>query len=100
MKFVYLSENKIYLWNDGKVKEIQSERVAHYTDTVRSINKSKEWKETGTGANFIGTARMHGADEYVPTRINGIAPTENGLIYSVYLGGMGGIYNKSIENQK
>ena len=62
MKFVYLSENKIYLWNDGKVKEIQSERVAHYTDTVRSINKSKEWKETGTGANFIGTARMHGAD--------------------------------------
>lgn len=98
MKFVYLSENKIYLWNDGKVKEIQSERVAHYTDTVRSINKSKEWKETGTGANFIGTARMHGADEYVPTRINGIAPTENGLIYSVYLGGMGGIYNKSIEN--
>ena len=45
MKFVYLSENKIYLWNDGKVKEIQSERVAHYTDTVRSINKSKEWKE-------------------------------------------------------
>ena len=45
MKFVYLSENKIYLWNDGKVKEIQSERVAHYTDTVRSINKSSGKKQ-------------------------------------------------------
>lgn len=102
MKLAYISENKMYLCDNGKISEIPSERVNHYVETVRSINKSKEWKETGTGAHFMGTARYHGDDDASVggVFVNGIAYNGKGLIYSMFLGGMGAVYCKDLNNPK
>lgn len=55
MKLMYISDNKMYIYDEGKVKELPSQRAAKYASTVREINRSKEWKQTGRGAMFMGT---------------------------------------------
>ena len=45
MRIAYISDNKMYLYSGGKVTELLSERVAHYNETVRTINHNKEWKD-------------------------------------------------------
>ena len=98
MKLLYISENKIYFCDNGKVKELKSERVEKYTDAVKEINRNKEWKSSGTGAAFLGNINYSSENENVPTSIKGVASFGDELIYALYLGGMGGIYRKSIEN--
>lgn len=97
MKIIYISENKIYKCEDGKITELPSERVLHYTGTIAQINKSKEWKNSGTGAEFMGTAVHPGFAESASVNINGVAAGGLGLVYSMRLGDMGGIYSKSID---
>lgn len=99
MKLAYISDNRMYLWDNGKISEIHSERVNHYTETVRSIQKNKEWKETGTGAQFMGTAKVDDG-EIDPTalvHINRLAKSGNGIIFSMTLGDMGAIYRKDLS---
>lgn len=101
MKIIYVSENKMFLCEDGKISELPSERIEHYSETVRTIKQNKEWKNSGTGAQFTGVANnLNNSDENSGVSINGIAVGESGLIYTLRLGGMGGIYCKSIENPK
>lgn len=97
MKIIYISENKIYKCEDGKITELPSERVLHYTGTIAQINKSKEWKNSGTGAEFMGTSVHPGFAENASVNINGVAAGGLGLVYSMRLGDMGGIYSKSID---
>lgn len=99
MKLAYISDNRMYLWDNGKISEIHSERVNNYIETVRSIQKNKEWKETGTGAQFMGTARVDDG-EIDPTalvHINRLTRSGNGIIFSMNLGGMGAVYRKDLS---
>lgn len=95
MKIAYISENKIYMCDGGNVRELPSERAAHYIETVRTINHNKEWKHTGTGARFTGALRNFSNGEESDYSINGLAWDGRGLIYSMILGGMGAIYRKN-----
>lgn len=94
MKIIYISDNKIYKCTDGKITELSSERAQHYKSTVSEIRRNKEWKHSGTGAQFMGTAAPAG-NEAVFVSINGIADDGTGLVYSIQLGEMGGIYRKN-----
>lgn len=95
MRIAYISENKMYLCEGGAVRELPSERVAHYIETVRTINHNKEWKYTGTGAKFTGAVRNFSDAEASDHSINGLAWDGRGLVYSMILGGMGAIYRKN-----
>lgn len=88
----------MYLYSGEKVRELPSERVAHYAETVRTINKNKEWKHTGKGAQFMGTAYENNEHEITNVSINGLAWDGKGLVYSMILGGMGGIYRKNVDS--
>ncbi|MGN0574530.1 MAG: hypothetical protein ACI4J2_00740 [Ruminococcus sp.] len=94
MKIIYISDNKIYKCTDGKITELFSERAQHYKSAVSEIRRNKEWKHSGTGAQFMGTAAPSG-NEAVFVSINGIADDGTGLVYSIQLGEMGGIYRKN-----
>lgn len=94
MKIIYISDNKIYKCTDGIITELSSERAQHYKSTVSEIRRNKEWKHSGTGAQFIGTAAPSG-NESIFVSINGIADDGTGLVYSIQLGEMGGIYRKN-----
>ena len=95
MRIAYISDNKMYLYSGGKVTELLSERVAHYNETVRTINHNKEWKYSGTGAKFTGAVHEFNPDNNTNCRINGLAWDGDGLVYSMVLGGMGGLYRKN-----
>lgn len=98
MRIAYISENKIYLCEGGTVRELPSERVAHYIETVRTINHNKEWKYTGAGAKFTGAVRNYSDDEINDYSINGLAWDGKGLVYSMVLGGMGAVYRKDPDD--
>lgn len=98
MKLMYISDNKMYLYDEGKVKELPSQRAAKYASTVREINRSKEWKQTGRGAMFMGTYQPSEENAEIPAMIGGAVQVGEDIVYSVNLGGMGGLYRKSIEN--
>lgn len=95
MKIAYISENKMYISADGHSRELSSKRVAHYRETVRTINQNKEWKYTGTGAKFTGAVREYSEDEAENYSINSLAWDGRGLVYSMMLGRMGAIYRKN-----
>ena len=54
MKIVYVSRNKMYVCNNGKVSELPCERAEKYTTAVNEINKNKEWKHS---ARICGPSR-------------------------------------------
>lgn len=97
MKIIYISENKIFKCENGKVAELPSERAIHYSETIAQIKRSKEWKHIGTGAEFMGTAGSYNYEERTDIHINGISVGGPGIVYSVSLGDMGGIYGKNID---
>ena len=99
MKIIYISDNKIYKCTDGKITELSSERAQHYKSTVSEIRRNKEWKHSGTGAQFMGTAAPSG-NESIFVSINGIADDGTGLVYSIQLGEMGGIYRKNPDKSE
>lgn len=99
MKIAYISENRMYLCSDGKVTELPCERAAKYSDTVNEINRNKEWKHSGRGAEFMGAVE-HYEDASKQVHIYGLTSEGNEVIYSARFGEMGAIYRKSTETPK
>jgi hypothetical protein len=91
---VYISENKIFVLKDGRPRELPSQRVEKYKKALESIRKRSEWKNTGKGAQFMGSYR-HGEVFEANAYISGLAKYEDGFLYSINLDGVGGIYKKT-----
>ncbi|MBR1432294.1 hypothetical protein, partial [Ruminococcus sp.] len=100
MKIVYVSRNKMYVCNNGKVSELPCERAEKYTTAVNEINKNKEWKHQGAGAAFREDMRLGETDPEKFISINGICAADEGFIYSARLGEMGAVYRKSADSPK
>ena len=100
MKIVYVSRNKMYVCNNGKVSELPCERAEKYTTAVNEINKNKEWKHQGAGAFFREDIQPGEADPGKMISINGICAADEGFIYSAKLGEMGAVYRKSADSPK
>ncbi|MGN0675723.1 MAG: hypothetical protein ACI4KG_08210 [Oscillospiraceae bacterium] len=99
MTVVFSSENKIFSYDTDEkaLTEIPCERITKYRDTVRSIQQRKEWKTSGSGANFMGmTADMIDADE-LPVQISGLAVCGDELVYGVNLEDVGSVYHRSFD---
>lgn len=99
MTVIYSSENKIFSYDEAEklLTEIPCERITKYRDTIRSIQQRKEWKTTGSGANFMGmTAERINADE-LPVQISGLAVYGDELIYGVNLEDVGSVYHRSFD---
>lgn len=99
MTILYTSENKIFGYDEKEksLTEIPCERVSKYRETVRNIQQRKEWKTTGSGANFMGmTADMMDPDA-LPVRITGLSVYGDELVYGVNLEAVGSIYHRSFD---
>ncbi|MDE7304229.1 MAG: hypothetical protein K2N60_13030 [Oscillospiraceae bacterium] len=100
MTILYSSENKIFSYDesDRSLTEIPCGRITKYRETVRGIQQRKEWKTTGTGANFMGmaSADMIDADE-LPVQISGLGVHGDELVYGVNLEAVGSLYHRSFD---
>ncbi len=100
MTIIYSSENKIFAYDETErsLTEIPCEKINKYRETVRNIQQRKEWKTTGTGANFMGmaTADMIDPDE-MPVKITGLDLCGEELVYGVNIEAVGSIYHRSLD---
>lgn len=102
MTIIYSSENKIFGYDesDGSLTEIPCGKISKYRETVRSIQQRKEWKTTGSGAQFMGMyadyADMIDPDE-LPAKITGLSVNGGELVYGVNLEGVGSVYHRSFD---
>lgn len=100
MTVLYTSENKIFSYDesDKSLTEIPCGRITKYRETIRGIQQRKEWKTTGTGANFMGmaSADMIDADE-LPVQISGLGVHGDELVYGVNLEDVGSLYHRSFD---
>lgn len=100
MTILYTSENKIFSYDETErsLTEIPCGRITKYRETIRGIQQRKEWKTSGTGANFMGmaTADMIDPDE-LPVQITGLGVHGGELVYGVNLEGVGSVYHRSLD---
>lgn len=99
MNIIYTSENKIYSCENSNKSEIPCGRVIKYKETLDSIRRRSEWKTTGSGAMFTGTA-MKAETIEMPARITGLAccgDKDGGLIYGIQLDGSSSLYRRSTD---
>lgn len=100
MTILYTSENKIFGYdeNEKSLTEIPCGKISKYRETVRGIQQRKEWKTTGTGANFMGMASADMIDpEELPAKITGLGVNGGELVYGVNLEGVGSLYHRSFD---
>lgn len=99
---VYTSQNSLFKVSAGRVSEFPPQRIEKYRETLREINSRKEWKTTGTGAQFMGAHRpkIDGDAVDIGARVHGAARYEDGLIYSVSIGQVGGLYKKKMDSKE
>ena len=94
---IYISENKIFVRKDGRPLELPSQRVEKYKKAVESIRKRNEWKNSGKGAQFMGTYRHYGDTAETDAYISGLAKYEDGFLYSINLDDVAWIYKKTTD---
>ena len=85
MKIIYTSQGRMYLCEDGKTREIPSERIARYRQNLQDIYRRKEWKTTGTGAQFTQTMAAVDESESFFSSISGVTAYKDEMIYSLKL---------------
>lgn len=100
MEIIYSSENKIFCFNDenNSVKEIPCGKIIKYRDTVRSIRQRKEWKTSGSGAEFMGMRSADNIDpDLLPAKITGLGICGSEIVYAVNLEEVGSVYRRSFD---
>ncbi|MBE6885603.1 MAG: hypothetical protein E7486_01535 [Ruminococcaceae bacterium] len=95
MQLAYLSENELYLLEEGMPRTLSCGRVEQFERTRDSIRRRTEWKTSGAGARFMGTDAGADAYQYDACRLTGLSAEGDRLVYGFSGAGVGGIYFKA-----
>lgn len=83
---------------EGKVSPLPSQRYQRYREAMQEIRRQHQWKNSGTGALFMGNLSGLAEDQEPAVRIGGMALLDGLLYYTAFLGGVGGLYTKDPLN--
>ena len=97
MKIIYSSESRIYCIENGNKTEIPCERTEKYRQTVDSIRRRNEWKSSGKGAAFTGSARSFEDSSEVRVDLTGVCAYNDRIIYSLKLDESSCIYHRTAD---
>lgn len=91
MKLMYISCGEMFLYENGKVRAVNSQRAEQYVRTLRQLEQKYAWKTEGEGAKFMQQSNPYAnAAENARALVTGIVPHEDGIIYSIALSGAAG----------
>lgn len=96
---LYFSNKEIYYLNDDKLTNVTCHSVEQYKKNLKEIKQRNEWKTTGTGAQFMGRARLHEVDDLThiyPSDV--VFVDQSKMIYAARLENGTAIYSKSLLN--
>ncbi len=101
MNYLYISDDKLFMFNGKKSVELSSERVTKYRESVKSIQEKKKWKNSGTGAKFTGAyVDENFESENIKPSYGNISILNDGFLYSVSIGEISGLYIKSTDTEE
>ncbi len=83
---------------EGEVSPLPSQRYQRYREAMQEIRRQHQWKNSGTGALFMGNLSGLAEDQEPAVRIGGMALVDGLLYYTAFLGGVGGLYTKDPLN--
>lgn len=83
---------------EGEVSPLPSQRYQRYREAMQEIQRQHQWKNSGTGALFMGNLSGLAEDQEPAVRIGGMALLDGLLYYTAFLGGVGGLYTKDPLN--
>lgn len=83
---------------EGEVSPLPSQRYQRYREAMQEIRRQHQWKNSGTGALFMGNLSGLAEDQEPAVRIGGMALLDGLLYYTAFLGGVGGLYTKDPLN--
>ena len=83
---------------EGEVSPLPSQRYQRYREAMQEIRRQHQWKNSGTGALFMGNLSGLAEDQEPAVRIGGMALLDGLLYYTAFWGGVGGLYTKDPLN--
>ena len=83
---------------EGEVSPLPSQRYQRYREAMQEIRRQHQWKNSGTGALFMGNLSGLAEDQEPAVRIGGMALLDGLLYYTAFFGGVGGLYTKDPLN--
>jgi len=99
-RIIYTANNRFFVKTDNGAgaNDYDAQMIVKYFNNMKNIRQKNEWKTIGSGARFMNTYRP-GNLEYLENSasINGVSACGGELIYSAFLGGIGGLYRKTLE---
>ncbi len=104
-KIIFNSGMKIILYEDGKVKELNSDFFDRYIENSIRETEKDAWKRSGAGAQFRGDAidnlRREQANEIIRSEITSLNFVDDENInYSLFVNDVSAVYGKNLNSQK
>lgn len=99
---IFISDGRLMKSENGKDIEMRSQVVTDYIAKVREAAERNEWKKSGENAMFTGAFEA-GSDPAsrvaaVRSRVNGARECDGGLIYSLNIDNVSGIYRRTMTD--
>lgn len=96
MNLFYTSENKLFKLEGEKKTELTCGKIVKYKEALESIRRRSDWKTSGKGAAFMGTAPTVDPDN-ISARVCGISENNGQLVYGVMLDESASLYQRSYD---
>ncbi|MDM1020482.1 hypothetical protein QSV37_09245 [Acinetobacter sp. VNK23] len=94
---LYISNQALYLLKNQKTQTIDCHAVSQYKKNLQEIKQRKQWKTTGTGAQFMGTASYDDPNELTHIfPVDAVLTDDQKMIYAARLQDGCAIYIKSL----
>lgn len=94
---LYLSNQALHQLQGQKTQSIDCQAVSQYKKNLQEIKQRKQWKTTGTGAQFMGMSQYDDADEFANIfPVDAVLTDDQQMIYAARLQDGCAIYIKSL----
>lgn len=99
MKFTFIDNENLCVYDDGKIEKYDSAYITNYRETVLRDCKNKEWKKKSDAMLYDD---FFSGDQRVDVELLSISPTTeaNRLIYAFSVNESAGIYYKYTDDEK
>ncbi|MCL1862640.1 MAG: hypothetical protein FWF78_03630 [Defluviitaleaceae bacterium] len=101
----FISEGRINILQDGSIRVLECEIAEKYKERTRELRRKNEWKNSGSGAKFMGGNMFTGAffdtqNVYMKLPVSGVSGYGEQLIYALNTESSGGMYFTHADTQE
>ena len=101
-KFLFSDGQDVCLYDNGNIIKQHSKYIENYRNACLSVERNKNWKHSGEGAQFRGDVRREPDEGNFKVALNGVylSANENEAVYSFSVDSTSGIYKMKLGDEK